>query len=120
MQFNKSKVWVLVAASSAVLLGVSVDEARAQTQCQANELAKLVASDGAPWDGFGFSPPISGGTVLIGGFADEVYVFSPVTFQLGKRAAGTRARGLQSETEGGEASGQIRLVVGVHPYWTRK
>jgi hypothetical protein len=64
----------MLAASGVLLLGASVGETRAQSQCQTTELAKLLASDGAAGDLFGGlhrSVALSGETAVIGAICDD-------------------------------------------------
>ena len=58
---------VLVAA---VLGGLSFVHA-ASGQCDPQEVAKLLASDGAAGDSFGYSVSVSGGTALVGAYLDD-------------------------------------------------
>ena len=62
-----SSAWTL--ALGGLLLAGSVE--MAQAQCQANELAKLLASDGAPGDWLGGSVAVSGGIAVIGTHCDD-------------------------------------------------
>ncbi len=64
MSFPKTIPTVLAVLSTGLLLAVAVDSARGQ--CQASELIKHTADDGAAGDRFGFSIAIAGDVVLIG------------------------------------------------------
>lgn len=50
---------------------ISLAATSAQAQCTPQELAKLIASDGAANDNFGFSVAVSGDTAVIGAYQDD-------------------------------------------------
>jgi len=54
----------------------------AQAQCQPQELAKLLASDAAAGDRFGYSVSVSGDTAVIGAYGDNSYAGSAYVFDL--------------------------------------
>ena len=69
MGFKKRIGGVLAAAGGGLVLAAGAQVARGQ--CQANELTKLLADDGAAGDMFGLSVAVTGNTAVVGAFQDS-------------------------------------------------